>query len=81
MFPAASVPAPGYEVVPKFEAKALVAYLLSLNADAPLYEAPMTVASAPAAAGTNAATATGTNAAPTSGNAGTNAAPTNSPAK
>lgn len=33
-------PAAGYEVVPKLEAKQLVAYLLSLRADAPLYEAP-----------------------------------------
>jgi cbb3-type cytochrome oxidase cytochrome c subunit len=33
-------PADGYEVVPKLEAKELVAYLLSLRADAPLYEAP-----------------------------------------
>src|SRR5207248_2126923 len=30
-------PAPGYEIVPTPEAKALVAYLLSLNADAALY--------------------------------------------
>jgi len=35
-------PADGYEVVPKLEAKQLVAYLLSLRADAPLYEAPFT---------------------------------------
>jgi hypothetical protein len=35
-------PADGYEVVPKPEAKELVAYLLSLRADAPLYEAPFT---------------------------------------
>jgi len=33
-------PAAGYEVVPKPEAKQLVAYLLSLRADAPLFEAP-----------------------------------------
>ncbi len=37
-------PADGYEVVPKLEAKQLVAYLLSLRADAPLYEAPFTPA-------------------------------------
>lgn len=37
-------PADGYEVVPKPEAKELVAYLLSLRADAPLYEAPFTPA-------------------------------------
>ncbi|MDR3458819.1 MAG: cbb3-type cytochrome c oxidase subunit II [Verrucomicrobiae bacterium] len=35
-------PADGYEVVPKPEAKELVAYLLSLRADVPLYEAPFT---------------------------------------
>jgi cytochrome c oxidase cbb3-type subunit 2 len=35
-------PAVGYEVVPKPAAKELVAYLLSLRADAPLYEAPFT---------------------------------------
>ena len=38
--PKAFAPAAGYEVVPKPEAKELVAYLLSLRADAPLYEAP-----------------------------------------
>jgi cytochrome c oxidase cbb3-type subunit 2 len=37
-------PADGYEVVPKAEAKQLVAYLLSLRADAPLFEAPFTPA-------------------------------------
>lgn len=35
-------PADGYEVVPKLEAKQMVAYLLSLRADVPLYEAPFT---------------------------------------
>jgi cytochrome c oxidase cbb3-type subunit 2 len=35
-------PAPGYEVVPKPEAKQLAAYLLGLRQDAPLYEAPFT---------------------------------------
>ena len=39
-------PADGYEVVPKPEAKQLVAYLLTLRADAPLYEAPFTVTTA-----------------------------------
>jgi cytochrome c oxidase cbb3-type subunit 2 len=38
--PPAFAPAAGYEVVPKPEAKELAAYLLSLRADAPLYEAP-----------------------------------------
>ena len=32
----------GYEVVPTDEAKALAAYLASLRADVPLFEAPMT---------------------------------------
>ncbi len=40
-------PAEGYEVVPKLEAKQLVAYLLSLHADVPLYEAPFTPATKP----------------------------------
>jgi cbb3-type cytochrome oxidase cytochrome c subunit len=48
-------PAEGYEIVPKPEAKALVAYLASLRADAPLFVAPLTVASA---TDTNAAPAT-----------------------
>jgi cbb3-type cytochrome oxidase cytochrome c subunit len=46
-------PEPGYEIVPKPEAKALVAYLTSLNVETPLYEAPMTP-STPAAPSTNA---------------------------
>jgi len=45
-------PAAGYEIVPKPEARELVAYLLSLNSDAPLYEAPFTTP-APAPAQTN----------------------------
>jgi cbb3-type cytochrome oxidase cytochrome c subunit len=67
-------PASGYEIVPKPEAKALVAYLLSLRADAPLFDAPFSVpAAAPAPATTNApAPATGTT---------TNAPTTNAPAK
>ena len=40
--PAGLAPAAGYEVVPKPEAKQLVAYLLSLHANVPLYEAPFT---------------------------------------
>lgn len=43
-------PKDGYEIVPKPEAKALVAYLLSLHSGAPLFEAPLSVAAAPAAA-------------------------------
>jgi cytochrome c oxidase cbb3-type subunit II len=37
-------PPAGFEVVPKPEAKQLVAYLLSLHADVPLYDAPFTPA-------------------------------------
>jgi cbb3-type cytochrome oxidase cytochrome c subunit len=47
-------PEPGYEILPKPEAKALVAYLISLRADAPLFDAPVTVAEAAAPATTNA---------------------------
>ena len=36
------MPPPGYEIVPTEDAKNLAAYLLSLRADAPLYEAPFT---------------------------------------
>jgi cbb3-type cytochrome oxidase cytochrome c subunit len=50
-------PATGYEIVPKSEARALVAYLLSLRADAPLFEAPFTPP-ARKSADTNAAPAT-----------------------
>ncbi len=50
-------PPPGVEIVPKPEARELVAYLLSLHADAPLYEAPLTVAPPPAPA-TNSPAAT-----------------------
>ena len=45
-------PPPGFEIVPKPEATALVAYLLSLRAETPLFEAPLSV---PAAAGSPAA--------------------------
>jgi len=44
--PAEFAPAAGYEVVPKTEAKELVAYLLSLRGNVPLYEAPFTPAPA-----------------------------------
>jgi cbb3-type cytochrome oxidase cytochrome c subunit len=44
-------PAEGYEIVPKPEAKALAAYLVSLRSDTPLYEAPLTP---PPVAATNA---------------------------
>lgn len=42
--PVELAPPPGYEIVPKLEAKALVAYLTSLQADAPLFVAPLSVA-------------------------------------
>ena len=63
--PTGLAPAPNYEIIPKLEARALVAYLTSLRADAPLFDAPLTVpAPPPAASATNAP-----------GNAPTNAAP------
>jgi cbb3-type cytochrome oxidase cytochrome c subunit len=49
-------PEPGHEIVPKDEAKALVAYLLSLRTSAVLFETPMGAPPAPAA--TNAPSAT-----------------------
>jgi len=64
-------PPPGYEVVPKSEARGLVAYLMSLRADAPLFNAPLTVPAAPPAA---------TNAPGTTGSA-SNAAPANAAGK
>jgi cbb3-type cytochrome oxidase cytochrome c subunit len=48
-------PPPGFEIVPRPEARALVAYLLSLRAQTPLWEAPLTV---PGALGSPAATNT-----------------------
>jgi cbb3-type cytochrome oxidase cytochrome c subunit len=53
-FPAESPVPAGEEVVPKPEAKSLVAYLLSLRAGTPLFETPMTLPPAPAPAATNA---------------------------
>jgi len=47
-------PQAGFEIVPTEKAHALVAYLQSLQSDAPLFEAPRSVAAAPAAAATNA---------------------------
>jgi hypothetical protein len=44
-------PPPGYEIVPRPAARALVAYLLSRRADAVLFETPMTAPPAPARAG------------------------------
>jgi cytochrome c oxidase cbb3-type subunit 2 len=49
VLPAELAPPPGYEILPKPEARALAAYLLSLRADAPLFVAPLTVASTNAA--------------------------------
>ncbi len=57
VLPAEVAPPAGYEVVPKPPARALAAYLASLRADAPLFNAPLTVpASATPATSTNAAT-------------------------
>jgi cbb3-type cytochrome oxidase cytochrome c subunit len=65
-------PSPEFEIVPKQEAKALVAYLTSLRADAPLFDAPVSTATPPPAADTNA---------PAGPQGVTNAPSTNSPAK
>ena len=72
--PGALAPAQGYEIVPKPEARALVAYLVNLRADAPLYVAPLTVPAAPASASE-------TNAPAADGLSTPNAPPTNAPAK
>lgn len=45
----AVAPPTGYEIVPTDDARALVAYLLSLRTDAPLFESPFTPPPAPAA--------------------------------
>lgn len=57
----ALAPEPGYEIVPKPEARALVAYLASLHANESLFEAPLTLP-APAPMSTNAPAAGATNA-------------------
>jgi cbb3-type cytochrome oxidase cytochrome c subunit len=49
-------PPAGFEIVPTDDARALVAYLLSLHADAPLFDSPVTPPPAPAPA-TNAVAA------------------------
>ena len=72
--PGELAPGTGYEIVPRPAAKALAAYLTSLRADAPLFDAPRTL---PATAGTPAST----NAPAVPGATSTNAAPTNAPAK
>jgi len=54
VLPPSLAPPPGYEVVPRPQVAALVAYLISLRADAPLFTAPMTLPGAPVKpAGTN----------------------------
>jgi cytochrome c oxidase cbb3-type subunit 2 len=58
-------PPPGYEIVPKQEANALVSYLQSLRADAPLFVAPLTL---PTPAPPRATAAATSNAAPASAN-------------
>lgn len=53
VLPPELAPGPGYEILPKPEATALVAYLLSLRANEPIFSAPVSVAAAPAASDTN----------------------------
>jgi cbb3-type cytochrome oxidase cytochrome c subunit len=72
--PADLAPGAGYEIVPRPSAKALVAYLINLRADAPLFVAPRTL---PATAGTPAST----NAPVVPGATSANAAPANASAK
>jgi hypothetical protein len=55
------VPEAGYEIVPTDDARSLVAYLLSLRTDTPVFEAPLTVPPAPPAADTNAPANAATN--------------------
>jgi cbb3-type cytochrome oxidase cytochrome c subunit len=56
-------PEAGYEIVPKTDAVALVAYLMSLRANEPLFSTPLTVATASLTTDTNAPSG-GTNAPP-----------------
>ena len=70
-------PEAGYEIVPRPEARALVAYLTSLKAEEPLFVSPRSVSAAPSPTGTN-APAGGTNA-PT-GSTNAPAGSTNAPA-
>jgi cbb3-type cytochrome oxidase cytochrome c subunit len=63
--PARLAPEAGYEIVPTPTAKALVAYVMSLRADAPLFVAPLTVAAPPPETNAPAGSATAaTNAVP-----------------
>jgi len=71
VLPPELAPEPGYEILPKTEATALVAYLTSLRADAPLFVAPVTVAETAPESTTNAPAGSITN----------SPAATNSPAK
>jgi cbb3-type cytochrome oxidase cytochrome c subunit len=61
--PAPVAPPAGYEIVPTPDAKALVAYLLSLRADAALFSTPLAVAALPVTTTTNAPGDLATNAA------------------
>jgi cytochrome c oxidase cbb3-type subunit 2 len=56
VLPPELAPPPGYEIVPTPEARTLVAYLLSLREDAPLFDAPLTVPAAASSTSTNPAT-------------------------
>ena len=71
--PAKFAPKPGYEIVPRREAYALVAYLRSLQSTTPLFELPSLTPGTNVVAQTNAPAATAANAPQTSA--------TNSPAK
>jgi len=71
ILPPELAPEPGYEIIPKPEAVALVSYLSSLRANEPLFSSPVSVASAASPADTNALS---------SAAAGKNAPATNSPA-
>jgi cytochrome c oxidase cbb3-type subunit 2 len=73
VLPRALAPEPGYEVVPTSEAKALAIYLMSLRADAPLFDAPLS--------GGAAAPATTTNAPAPSNTTSTNTATASAPGK
>jgi ribosomal protein L7/L12 len=72
VLPPQFAPEPGYEILPKADAVALVAYLTSLRANEPLFSTPVTVAAA-------AAPATATNAPTIGAPTSTNAVPTNTP--
>jgi len=78
--PPETAPEPGFEIVPSPEAQALAAYLVSLRADEPLYEAPFSVAMATAPpSGTNAPA--GITNAPLGGIGSTNSPNINAPVK